>query len=58
MFQIGGFIRNETSTQEIKYEAGGKYKDETRQTIFGLRATFNFKEELKNSFYITAELSK
>lgn len=58
MFQIGGFIRNETETSEIKYKGGGKYKDETRQTIFGLRATLNFKEELKNTFYLTAQLSK
>lgn len=57
-FQLGVLVQSKSSTSEIKYTAGGKLKSEDNETSVYLIATWNFQEDLANSFYLMAALGK
>ena len=56
--QIGAEIISRTEVQEIKYDDGGKYTDDDSTTTVGAFVTYNTSEEINNSFFITAGISK
>jgi hypothetical protein len=57
-WQIGIYVSSQSSTSEIKYKAGGKLKNEDSSTAVYIGATYNFQDELSNSFYLSLALGR